>query len=162
MEYRFATTNDLDRLAEWNHQLIRDEGHRNAMTVAELRERMKTWLCGEYKAVLFGPAEDPVAYALYKENLAELYLRQLFVRRDRRSEGIGHAAMNVLRSEIWHRDKRLTVEVLIANGKAVKFWRSVGYQDYCLTLEIMPEKDGEQTHAPDAQERAGDRYVMRK
>lgn len=40
MEYRFAETNDLDRLAEWNYQLVRDEGHRNAMTVHDLRKRM--------------------------------------------------------------------------------------------------------------------------
>jgi len=28
--------------------LIRDEGHRNAMTVAQLQERMANWLKGEY------------------------------------------------------------------------------------------------------------------
>jgi len=150
MEYRFTTTSDVDRLAEWKHQLIRDEGHRNAMTVAELRERMRTWLCGEYKAVFFGPAADPVAYALYRENATEVYLRQLFVRRDRRSEGIGHATVDVLRSQIWPRGKRLIVEVLIANKRAIKFWRSVGYQDYCLTLEIMPEEGGKQSAAGDA------------
>jgi len=150
MEYRFATTNDIDRLAEWNHQLIRDEGHRNAMTVAELRDRMRTWLSGEYKAVFFGPATDPFAYALYRENATEVYLRQLFVRRDRRSEGIGRASVDVLRNQLWPRHKRFTVEVLIANVRAVKFWHSVGYQDYCLTLEIMPEESGEQPHAADA------------
>jgi GNAT superfamily N-acetyltransferase len=144
MDYRFATDNDLDLLAEWNHQLIRDEGHRNPMTVPELRERMRGWLGGEYKAVLFGPAADPLAYALYRESAAEIYLRQLFVRRDRRREGIGRAALEVLRGQVWSQRKRLTVEVLTANTRAVAFWRSVGYQDYCLALEIMPEEeDGE-------------------
>ena len=143
MEYRFATAADLDRLAEWNHQLIRDEGHRNAMTVAELRERMRGWLEGEYKAVIFGPQSDPVAYALFREGTAEVYLRQLFVRRDRRSEGIGREAVGILRERVWPRQKRLTVEVLTANTRAVQFWRSVGYEDYCLTLEIMPDKGGE-------------------
>jgi GNAT superfamily N-acetyltransferase len=144
MDYRFATDNDLDLLAEWNHQLIRDEGHRNPMTVPELRERMRGWLGGEYKAVLFGPAADPLAYALYRESAAEIYLRQLFVRRDRRREGIGRAALEVLRGQVWSQRKRLTVEVLTANTRAVAFWRSVGYQDYCLALEIMPVvEDGE-------------------
>ena len=27
MQYRPANNDDLDLLAEWNHQLIRDEGH---------------------------------------------------------------------------------------------------------------------------------------
>lgn len=140
MEYRFATESDLDLLAEWNHQLIRDEGHRNPKTVPELRERMRGWLGGEYKAVLFGPAGEPLAYALYREEAAGIYLRQLFVRRDRRREGIGRAAMDILRRQVWPPGKRLTVEVLTANTRAVGFWRAMGYQDYALTLEIMPEE----------------------
>ena len=142
MEYRFAASDDLDRLAEWNHQLIRDAGHRNAMTVAELRERMSGWLAGAYKAVLFGAAADPVAYALFRESAAEIYLRQLFVRRDRRSAGLGRQAIAILRERVWSCEKRLTVEVLTANTRGLKFWRAVGYHDYCLTLEIMPEKSG--------------------
>jgi hypothetical protein len=43
---------------------------------------------------------------------------------------------------LWPPRKRLTVEVLTANVRAVAFWRSIGYKDYCLTLEIVPEKDG--------------------
>ena len=142
MEHRFATASDLDLLAEWNHQLIRDEGHRNPMTVPELHDRMRGWLAGEYKAVIFGPAAKPVAYALYKQDENEVYLRQLFVKRDRRSRGIGREAVDVLRSRLWPKGKRLTVEVLTANTRAVAFWRAIGYKDYCLTLEIMPEKDG--------------------
>jgi hypothetical protein len=51
MQYRFATSNDLDLLAEWNYQLIQDEAHRNRMALPELRERMRGWLAGEYRAV---------------------------------------------------------------------------------------------------------------
>ena len=43
MDYRLANNDDLDLLAEWNHQLIQDEGHRNRMTAPELRERMRGW-----------------------------------------------------------------------------------------------------------------------
>jgi GNAT superfamily N-acetyltransferase len=138
MEHRFATDTDLDLLAEWNHQLIRDEGHRNPMTVPELRDRMRGWLAGEYKAVIFGPAAEPVAYALYKETAGEVYLRQLFVKRDRRSKGIGREAVDVLRNRCWPTGKRLTVDVLTANARAVAFWRANGYRDYSLDLEIMP------------------------
>jgi len=108
------------------------------MTVPELRERMRAWISGEYKAVIFGPEVDPVAYALFKETAAEVYLRQLFVRRDRRSEGIGRKSVDILRERVWPRQKRLTVEVLTANTRAVRFWRTIGYKDYSLTLEIMP------------------------
>jgi hypothetical protein len=40
MNWRAANDEDLDLLAGWNKQLIQDEGHRNSMSVPELRERM--------------------------------------------------------------------------------------------------------------------------
>jgi GNAT superfamily N-acetyltransferase len=138
LSWRFATATDIELLAEWNHQLIRDEGHRNAMTVPQLAERMKGWLAGEYKAVLFADSE-PVSYALFKREEALVYLRQLFVRRDRRRMGVGRSSFDILRRNIWPPSYRLTVEVLCANQAAIAFWRSLGYRDYSLTLEIMPK-----------------------
>ena len=137
LSWREASEADLALLSEWNHQLIRDEGHRNPMTVAELADRMKKWLRGEYHAVIFSDTE-PVAYALYKNDDALIYLRQLFVRRDCRRTGIGRSAFEILRGEIWPSGVRLTVDVLCQNHGGVAFWRSVGYRDHCLTLEIMP------------------------
>ena len=136
MEYHFTTDDDLDLLAEWNHQLIRDEGHRNRMTVPELRERMRGWLASDYRAVLFSVDGEPVAYGLYRESPEEVYLRQFFVRRDRRGTGLGRRAMEILRHQIWPKGKRLTVEVLTANRTGIEFWKAVGYTEYCLTLEI--------------------------
>ena len=142
MKYRFGTENDLDLLAEWNYQLIRDESHRNSMSTRQLRERMKGWLESEYKVVIFSNASGPVSYALYREDTQNIYLRQLFVKQEHRRQGIGREAVGILRKQIWPTDKRLTVEVLTANAQAVAFWRSVGYSDYCLTLEIMPKEIG--------------------
>ncbi len=139
LNFRFATEADCPQLAEWNHQLIRDEGHRNPMTVAELEQRMRGWLAGEYRAVIFQHEADTVAYALYREQKAEIYLRQLFVIRSQRRRGMGRRAVELLRSQIWPANKRLTVEVLMANEASVSFWRSVGFSDYALTLEIVPQ-----------------------
>ena len=139
MDYRLATEPDLNLLAEWNHQLIRDEGHRNWMTVPELCDRMKGWLASAYKAVIFFSDGEPVAYGLYRESPDEVYLRQFFVRRDKRRLGLGHRAITILCQEIWSPQKRLTVEVLCHNTIGIKFWRAMGYKDYSLTLEIMPE-----------------------
>ncbi len=125
-------------LAELNHQLIRDEGHRNKMTVPELEQRMRGWLASEYAAVLFEEGKEIVAYALYHEQPKEIYLRHLFVVRDRRRQGIGRKAVKVLRSKIWPQGRRLTVSVLTDNTANVAFWRAVGFKDYSLTLEILP------------------------
>src|ERR1019366_2912557 len=139
MTFRRATLDDGALLAELNHQLIRDEGHRNRMTVPELEQRMKGWLASEYAAMLFENDGAVVAYALYREQPEEIYLRQLFVARNRRRQGIGRQAVEILRSKIWPKNKLLTVQVLVQNEAAVAFWRAVGYKDYSLTLEILPE-----------------------
>ncbi len=140
MNFRVATANDCALLAELNHQLIRDEGHRNPMTVPELEERMKSWLASEYAAVLFENNGEVVAYALYRGQTEEIYLRQLFVVRHQRRKGFGRAAFEILRTKIWPRGKRLTVDALVHNTAAIAFWRVVGYQDYSLKLEILPKK----------------------
>lgn len=141
MEWRFAVPDDIPTLAELNRQFIQDEGHRNPMTVAQLEERMRGWLVsGEYRAVLFYQWNELVAYALYRESDDEIYLRHFFVVRGRRREGIGRRAMDVLVHNVWPKDKRLTVSVLTPNTPAIAFWRAMGYKDYSLTLEIMPEE----------------------
>jgi predicted acetyltransferase len=138
MAFRWATLHDCALLAELNHQLIRDEGHRNSMTISELTRRMKSWLAGEYAAVLFENDGAVVAYAVYAEQPEKIYLRQLFVVRNRRRQGMGRQVMEILRSKIWPKNKRLTVEVLASNTPATAFWRAMGYRDYSLMLEILP------------------------
>ena len=139
MEYHIATESDLDLLAQGNRELIQDEGHRSQMTVPQRRDRMRQWLSGNYTAIIFDRDETSVAYALFREDEGEIYLRQLFVKRDRRRQGIGKEAVRLLKEEIWTKSKRLTVDVLSHNKSGIAFWRSVGYKDYCLTLEIIPD-----------------------
>ena len=93
MTFRHATLTDCPLLAELNHQLLRDEGHRNRMTVPQLEQRMKGWLSGEYRAVVFEEGGEVVAYALFREQPDEIYLRQLFVVRSQRRQGLGRRAV---------------------------------------------------------------------
>jgi len=140
MKYRLATLADCPLLGQLNHQLIRDEGHPNPMAVPELEERMCTWLAADYQAVLFTIDAEVVAYALYRDDGSEVYLRQFFVVRHRRREGIGRRAMRILFDNIWPKNKRLTVEVLWKNKPAVEFWKAVGYEEHSLALEIPPDR----------------------
>ena len=146
MTFRLATLDDCALLARLNHQLIQDEGHRNRMTVAQLEERMHGWLKGEYRAVIYQDNGEVAGYALFREKAEEIYLRQLFIVRHRRGQGLGRQAVQILRSEIWPATKRLTVDVLVKNERALAFWRAVGYSDYCLTLEILPNPSASETH----------------
>jgi len=143
MKFRPGTESDLDLLAQWNYQLIHDEGHRNPMSLQQLRDRMNAWIKGEYRAIIFETEKEPVAYALYRESSEDIYLRQLFVKRGLRGKGIGRSSLDILQTQLWPSNKRLTVEVLTSNEQSIQFCRSVGFTDYSLTLEIMPKDSGE-------------------
>ncbi|HSI14090.1 MAG TPA: GNAT family N-acetyltransferase [Chthoniobacter sp.] len=138
VRYRVATAEDCPRLAELNRELIRDEGHRNRMTVPELEQRMRDWIAKEYRAVIFEDDSEIVAYVLFREEPQEIYLRQLFVVAHRRGQGIGRRAVEILRTQLWPHNKRLTVAALTSNENALQFWRSLGYTDYAVSLEILP------------------------
>jgi len=97
---------------------------------------------GEYRVVIFSDIE-PVAHAVFRTDKDLIYLRQFFVRADRRRTGVGSAAFAILRQEVWPGiwpiPPRIMVEALCReNDSSIPFWRSVGLKDYCLTLEIMP------------------------
>ena len=50
MRHRLAASNDVHLLGELNHQLIRDEGHRNRMSIPELTTQLENWLANGYRA----------------------------------------------------------------------------------------------------------------
>jgi len=133
--YRPATVEDAAVLAPMNAQLIRDEGHRNPMTEPELRKRMAAWLKNEYQAVLFEQASKPIGYALYRLEPEFVYLRQLFVVPELRGKGIGRSALEWLRRNAWSMRPRVRIDVLVGNKGGIEFWRSVGFVDYCFTME---------------------------
>ena len=146
MRYRQATTADVPLLARMNAELIRDEGHRNAMTAPELQVRMQGWLTGEYTAVIFELDAIPAGYALYRREELHIYLRQFFVERDRRRRGVGRSAIEWLLANEWRHAPRVRLEVLTGNAAAIEFWRSVGFADYAITME-RPRLDGQiQSH----------------
>jgi GNAT superfamily N-acetyltransferase len=135
MRYRFATAADAQLLAAMNHRLIQDEGHRNSMSVAELEMRMRGWLDGEYQAVLFEDEQGSAGYALFKREADWIYLRQFFVQPERRRRGIGTAAMTWLLENVWIDTPRIRLDVLVGNSEGIEFWRSLGFAEYCVTME---------------------------
>jgi GNAT superfamily N-acetyltransferase len=135
MEYRRATLTDAALLATMNQRLIRDEGHRNPMTIAELQARIENWLRGDYEAFVFEDADGPTGYALYRRDEDAIYIRQFFVQRERRRQFVGRNAFAWLVENVWKCESRLRLDVLVGNHVAIQFWRSLGFADYCLTME---------------------------
>lgn len=135
VRYRPATVDDADLLASMNARLIRDEGHRNIMSVQQLTKRMSDWLADEYQACVFEIEEGPIGYALYRNEPEYVYLRQLFVQPQLRRRGIARRALVWLRQNAWGSRPRVRIDVLVGNKTGIEFWRSVGFTDYCITLE---------------------------
>ena len=137
MDYRRATPADAGLLASLNWQLIRDEGHRNSMSVPQLEARMAGWLSGEYEAILFEDAGQTLGYALFRREPEFVYVRQFFVCPEFRRQGVGRRALTWLAAHA-SVGQRLRLDVLTGNAAGIAFWRALGFQDYCLTLEREP------------------------
>ena len=84
---------DIHLLARMNQQLIRDEGHRNPMTLSELQQRMQEWLAGEYNALIIQNDTEVIGYALFRQDTDWLYLRQFFIAPALRRKGLGKLAV---------------------------------------------------------------------
>jgi ribosomal protein S18 acetylase RimI-like enzyme len=144
MNFRFAAVEDVPLLARMNRELVEDEGHRNKFhTDSWFEDRMRGFLNGDYRAVLFERDGRIAAYALYTETMEQsdtVYLRQLFVERSCRRQGIGREAVRILREEILAGDKRITVGVLHGNRSAIDFYRAIGFQPYSIELEFPARK----------------------
>ncbi len=135
MEYRWATLDDAAALAAMNQQLIRDEGHRNRMSIGELEERMRRWLQTEYQAVVFESQRETLGYALFRHEPDWMYLRQFFVAPSHRRQGVGRKAIEWLLANVWRDSRRIRIDVLVGNSRALAFWRAVGFSEYCLMME---------------------------
>lgn len=135
MHHRIAHAEDAVELASLNLRLIQDEGHRNAMSVGQLEDRMRGWLASGYEAVLIEDGAAVVGYALFRREPEHVYLRQFFVLPTCRRQGVGRAALRWLWAHAWQGADRLRLDVLVDNRRARDFWHSVGFREYCVTME---------------------------
>ena len=136
IEFRFAGESDIPWLAKMNQQLIQDEGHRNKMSLTELQDRMSNFLQEEYEAVIVSLGQIDIGYALYRQDAEWLYLRQIFVIEEMRHKGCGRKFIEWLKNNPWKKCKRIRTDVLVDNISGIDFWKAIGFQEYCITLEM--------------------------
>ena len=134
--FRFATENDVPWLARMNEELIRDEGHRNKMSLSELEQRMSAFLRNEYQAVIVSSDQRDIGYALYRRDPEWVYLRQIFVVAWMRRTGVGRSMMEWLKANPWKGCKTIRTDVLVGNAAGIDFWKAVGFKEYCITMEM--------------------------
>ena len=137
LEFRVATQADIPLLASMNERLIRDEGHRSALTQQSLEPRMSRWLAGDYRAAIFSLDREPIGYALWKPKSNHVHLRQYYVEPAFRRKGYGKAGIALLLNNVWGEFARVRLEVLAGNDAGLRFWKSIGFEDYCVTMEFQ-------------------------
>ena len=127
---------EVERLAAWNMQLIRDERHDNTheRRGARGRDCANGWP-SDYRACgVRDRRARPFGYALFRELPDCMHLRHFFVEREVRRRGLGRRAFERLRRRGFPRDKRVLVEVLTWNAAGLAFWKSVGFSERYLGL----------------------------
>jgi GNAT superfamily N-acetyltransferase len=136
LTFRKAVAADMPSLAELNRQLQIDEQHRLRMELSELIPRMARW-CNEegYEAMVFERDGRTAGYALYRREPEHFYLKQFFVCRDMRGQGVGRQAIEWLAANVWHAAPAVYLDVLVHNQPGIAFWRAMGFADYCMTME---------------------------
>lgn len=127
MEIKKCSLDDCPKLAQFNKQLIEDEGHDNPMNTDELQKRMADFISGEYQAVYFIENNLTVGYALVKMTASPYYLRQFFICREFRRRGLGRLAFNKLLEYLCV--DTIDIEVLSWNKIGIEFWKSLGFQN---------------------------------
>ena len=107
LRLRPAISADVQLLAEMNRQLADDERSRNSMTVPELAVRMENWLNEDWQAVVIEDPSGAVGYAVFRTGsdyydpaVPEVYVRQFFIARDRRGQGLGRQTVLCRRSSL--------------------------------------------------------------
>ena len=117
-----------------NKQLIEDERHPNPMSVEALQDRMRDWLSADYVAFVVVEGGHPVAYCLYRDDGDHYYLRQLFVDRGRRRQGIATQLLDWMYERQWG-GKRVRLDVLAHNRDAIAFYQARGFRTAVHRME---------------------------
>ena len=135
IEFQKAELTDSKILGVMNKRLIEDEGHSNPMNTDELTERMRNFISKEYTAYLIVKEDEIAGYCLFRDDREYIYIRQLFVERDKRNIGLGKSCIQWLKSNLWI-DRKIRMDVLSKNKNGIEFWKKIGFQDYAITMEM--------------------------
>ncbi|SNT37994.1 Acetyltransferase (GNAT) family protein [Asanoa hainanensis] len=133
-----------------NRHLIEDQRHHSTATDADLEARMRRWVSGDQYAVALIERDGlPVAYAVWRDDEDGIYVRQFFVSRDHRREGLGRVGFAAL-VDGWG-DKPVKLDALVHNERGLAFWRALGFRDYSLILSLDRPRsgNGRQVHGRD-------------
>ena len=104
----------------------------------DIEPRLREWLAKDYVACVFEAGGTGFGYSIFRDLPDCVHLRHFFVEAAFRRRGLGRRAFERLR-EMFPRGKRILVEVLVWNAPAAAFWKSVGFEERYLGLQMSGE-----------------------
>jgi GNAT superfamily N-acetyltransferase len=135
---------DLDALAVMNRALIDDQGSRNRMGLPALRRRFERLVAEGRLIDMFERDGAIVGFASHAEEegqgdppLPQVHLHQFFIDRAHRRNGFGREAFTLLATTRWRPGVRVVLHVLEANPVGQRFWASLGFTPYSVTMETF-------------------------
>jgi GNAT superfamily N-acetyltransferase len=135
---------DIPQVAKWNAQLHEDEGSA-PMSIDAAENRLRRWLeKGKFQGVVFVVEDEEIGYLLYElrpvhddqRSSESVYLRQFFISRDSRREGLGTAAIEKFLREVVPSTARLVLDVKTSNPGGHQFWKSLGFESVSTFYEM--------------------------
>lgn len=132
MRIQKCTIADVPILAKLNKQLIDDEKSDNSMNISELENRMTKFLESEYNAYFFIQNSTIIGYALLKNTVEPVYLRQFLIDRKYRKQHYGKQAFQMLMQHL--KLNKIDVEVLPWNQSGYLFWKSCGFNELSISM----------------------------
>lgn len=134
---------DFPLLARMNRELADDEGHRNPMTIPEMEERFRRFVDEEGWSVdLFQLDDEIVGYSTHRREPdpsnprgQRIFLRQFYIVRHYRRDGLGQAAFNALIVARFHSGEQILLEAIENNPGGRVFWLRMGFTPYSTILE---------------------------
>lgn len=144
LSIRAATEADLLLLAEMNKRLFEDAGSQNPMPVAALAERLAAWHAGtEWHIAVFVSGDATVGYAvfstrpdLYQPEIPFVYVRQFYIDRAWRRQGLGREAFAALARAYFPGRCKVTIDTLATDPNATAFWSALGFAPYSMTMML--------------------------
>jgi len=122
-----ASIEDLPLLSQWYKELREDEKSDNIMFEYEIRNQMMDFLQGEvYKTFILDDNGIPMGYGMVDVTRTPNYLRHLFIRRDKRNQGLGKRLIFMLMDLL--AITGIDIEVLVWNEQAIKFYHAMGFK----------------------------------
>ena len=146
LTWRRATAQDVRLLAGMNAELSRDEGAAPVGSLADYEERLRTWLdTDRYQAALAHRGDEPIAYVVWRDDpdYADVFVRQFFVVREHRGQGLGRRLFEQAVDEFWA-GRLLRLDVYDSNPRGGAFWESLGFVPFSRLMrrEPAPAKGG--------------------